>query len=100
MNHLDPDLKRLMKWAQRVPDPDPAPAEVPFGFSSRVVARWHPDESPALFAELQRALPFAAWISGAVIIVGVAFFVSQQQRSSTADTVVTSYQVLAKSIVP
>ena len=98
MNRLDPDLKRLMSWARRAPEPEPA--EVPFGFSTRVVARWHPEESPTLLAAWQRAVTFAGWVSGLIIIVGVAFFLTQQQPVSTADNFVATYQVLAKSIAP
>ena len=98
MNHLDPDLKRLMKWAQRAPDT--SASEAPFDFSTRVVARWHPEESPTLLAAWQRAVTFAGWVSGLIIIVGVAFFLTQQQPVSTADNFVVTYQVLAKSIAP
>ena len=98
MNRLDPDLKRLMKWAQRAPET--ASSEAPFGFSTRVVARWQPEDSLTLLAAWQRAVTFAGWVSGLLIVAGVAFFLTQQQPVSTADNFVTAYQALAKSIVP
>ena len=98
MNQLDPDLKRLMELAQRAPETESS--EAPFGFSTRVVARWQPDESLNLLAAWQRAVTFAGWVSGLIIVVGVAFFLTQQQPVSTADNFVAAYQVLAKSIAP
>ena len=98
MNRLDPDLKRLMKWAQHAPES--ASSEAPFGFSTRVVARWQPRESASLLAAWQRAVTFAGWISGLIIVAGVAFFLTQREPANTADNFVAAYQVLAKSITP
>lgn len=95
MNELDPDLKRLIRWACAASPSKPE--EAPFGFSRRVVA-CRRQASPTLLQELQRAAWGLAGASLALIVCGGLVWASQPsapalaaELSSALNFVVTSF---------
>jgi hypothetical protein len=76
MNELDPDLKRLFKWA-RAASPS-QPEEVPFGFPGRVLASRKPIQGRTLLQELQRTAWGLSWASLALIVCGGLVLISQR----------------------
>jgi hypothetical protein len=98
LNRLDPALKRLMRWAGQAPPADVP--EAPFGFSTRVVARWEPGRTNVPVGGCPRAVAFSAWVSTAIILGGLGFYLQQRHRAETAYDFPSAYLVAAQSIVP
>lgn len=74
MSELDPELKRLLKWA-RAASPS-QPEQAPFGFSGRVLASTKPVQAPTLLQELQQTAWGLSCASLALIICGGLVLVS------------------------
>jgi hypothetical protein len=75
MSKLDPDLKRLLQWAQQA---SPAESETaPFGLAGRVLASRRPAQTQTLFYELQRSAWGLSWVSVALIVCGAVVLLSQ-----------------------
>ncbi len=98
MNQLDPELKRLMRWARQAPEP--APAEMPFGFSSRVLAAMSSSAPMNELASWQSALWRCWWAAATVIVLGLAMLVGEEIRQGTFYTVPPLYQVVSANLVP
>ena|SRR2546425_9703907 len=97
MNRLDPDLKRLMRWARQAP---PRAEQAPFGFASRVVANSGAQPALPAILTLQRWVGLSAWFSAAVILCGGIFFASQIRDSASVFNFAPAYQFVARSIAP
>jgi hypothetical protein len=98
LNRLDPGLKRLLRWARQAPRADFP--EAPFGFSTRLVARWKPGRTNIFGAGCPWAVSLSAWISTAIILGGLGFYLQQRHRAETAYDFPSAYLVAAQSIVP
>ena len=97
MNRLDPDLKRLMRWARQAP---PRGEQAPFGFATRVVASSGAQPGLPAILTLQRLVGVSAWFSAAIILCGGIFFASQIQDSASVFDFAPAYQFIARSIAP
>jgi len=82
MNKLDPDLKRLLKWAREASPSKPE--EAPFGFSGWVLASRKQVQPPTLLQELERA----AWTltCGSLVLIVCSGIVLASQRSAPPPT--------------
>jgi hypothetical protein len=98
MTPLNPELKRLMRWAQQAPLP-PTPA-VPLGFSSRAIARSGSISALNSFALWQKAIWCSAWAAAAVILFGTVLLTAQKLRTSSPYDFSPAYQVVALELVP
>lgn len=98
MNHLDSELRRLIKWARAAGDERPAGA--PFGLAGRLASRWRdaadPGE-PAWWAGLQRA---AALFSLTIVTAGIVFWTTQLHRSAGTYDFTPAYQLIAQNVAP
>jgi hypothetical protein len=82
MNELDPDLKRLLKWARAA---SPWKSEqVPFGFLGRVLACGKEAPVSTLFQQLHRTAWGLSCVALGLILCGALVLISQ--RSSPAST--------------
>lgn len=70
MNRLDANWRRLVKAARTAPRPEPT--EAPYGFATRVIARWQESPAPSLLGVWEflslRVLAFGC----AVMVVSLA----------------------------
>jgi hypothetical protein len=74
-NKLDPDLKRLLKWARET---SPRPTELPFGFSTRVLVSRKPQRTPTLLQELQQSAWSLSLASLTLILCCGLIWISQR----------------------
>jgi len=98
MNQLDPDLKRLFKWARPQVSSTPAP-EPPTGFATRVVAGSMILAGPLPFPGLQRYLAATACLAILVIACG-SFVMAKLQAPKFATDLSSAAHFLAKNIAP
>ena len=99
MNELDPDLKRLLKWARRASPSRPEAA--PFGFSGRVLAGTREVQAPTLLQELQENAWGLTWVSLALIVCGGLMLASERSAPSTpAAELPPALSFVASSITP
>ncbi|MBI4659306.1 MAG: hypothetical protein HY735_10735 [Verrucomicrobia bacterium] len=98
MNHLEPELKRLMNWARHglAPKPDQAP----LGFSRRVLAGLESEQTAPSPLVFERLVAISAWASTVVIVCGLIFFASQTRSGESVLNFTSAYQFLAKNILP
>ncbi len=87
-----------MRWGRPAPPADLP--EAPVGFSTRVVARREPGRTNVFAAGCPRAVAFSAWVSTAIILGGLGFYLQQKQRVETPYELPSAYLVAAQSIVP
>ena len=98
MNQLDPELKRLTRWA-RQPE-TPSPELPPFGFTVRVAALGREElllAEPAWGHWLRWGAASASLI---VVVSGLVFWSSQRRPATNAYNIAPAYSFAAKSIVP
>lgn len=96
MNKLDPELKRLMAWADRA-----APAqtkEAPFGFASRVVAL-RPAQPSSLLIALRQIAWTSACVSLAVILGGLVVLARQVHAPEPARGIPSALSFLASNLI-
>jgi hypothetical protein len=79
MKRVDSALERLLRSAAQVPDP--APAEIPFGFDTRVLALWRAGNADAdggkgIVRLIRRVAVLAAFV---ILISGTASLREYQQ---------------------
>jgi hypothetical protein len=98
MNHLTPELKRLMRWAREAPQGPQADA--PLGFSAHVVAQWNEEPSVSMFTVWQKAIWGSAWAATVVILLGVALLTTERIRSDSPYGFSSAYQMVATEFVP
>jgi len=82
MNELNPELKRLLKWAHQARSS--SPEEAPFGLSSRLAGSVKPVRRPLLLLEIQEVAWGLSWVAAGLIFCGALLLL--QQRSSTPAT--------------
>jgi hypothetical protein len=82
MSELDPQLKRLFKWARTGAPSEPEQA--PFGFSTRVLAARRQIRVPTLLEELQQAAWGLACVALATIAFGCLVLLSQRAGPAPA----------------
>jgi len=96
MNRLDPDLKRLLKWAREA-----SPSrleEAPFCFSGRVLASIKRVQAPTLLQELQQTAWGLACASLALIICGGLVLVSQPSAPAPAAEISSVLNFVANNL--
>jgi hypothetical protein len=98
MNPLDPELKKLMRWARQAPQSTPAP--MPFGFSSRVTERWSSIQPASEFVLWQKAIWGSAWAAAAVILLGMTMLTAQKLQTNSPYDFSAAYQVVSMKWVP
>lgn len=96
MNQLDPELKRLLKWA-RAASP-PKPEDVPFAFSGRVLASRKPPQALTLFEDLQKTAWGLSCVALALIVCGTLVLVSQRSSPPPAEEFSSALGFLASNL--
>jgi hypothetical protein len=98
MNSLDPELKRLLRWA-RPAESDPTPPTVPWGFHTRLAAR-----RPLPGSASTNPAPGIPWsvvgLSYAVIVVGCLWLAWGGSVLGTAPGLPSGMAVLAQHFAP
>jgi hypothetical protein len=85
------DVDRLLRSAANATEP--APAEAPFGFDTRVVASWRSGKNPDI-AELSRFLRRAGAIAFAVLVVaGAATYRQYRDETKFASLATNEYAI-------
>ncbi|HSH14638.1 MAG TPA: hypothetical protein VLD18_01300 [Verrucomicrobiae bacterium] len=98
MNSLDPELRRLIRWARQAPEPAPEPP--PLGFIARVAARAAgelPQSEPGWWLRLQN---LALWSSLAIVVVGLTLATRQVRAPATTYDLAPAFQFAAHTIAP
>jgi hypothetical protein len=98
MNDLNPELKKLLRWARQAPEQ--APPNLPMGFSSRVVTHWTSMSLRAEFGFWQKAVWGSAFAAAALILIGLALLTVEQLRPASFYDVTPAYQVVSTEFVP
>ncbi len=98
MNQLDPDLKRLLKWAKAASPPKST--EAPFGFSGRVWASRTPAQSPTLFQELQSTAWEFSCAALALIVCGAIVLMSQRASAPPTGEFSSALGFLVSNFTP
>lgn len=98
MNHLNPELKRLLQRARQAPAM--SPDEAPFGFASRVLARAGSGQAGLEAPPWQRVLALSGWASAILIGVCLVWLATQASHRQTAYDFAPAYQALAQNIAP
>lgn len=93
------DLDRLLRSAWQAPLPE---AEVPFGFETRVVAKWRSGAGPGSgldLADLSRFLRGAGAIACAVLVVaGAAAYRQYREEARFAAVTTNEYAIVDSAI--
>ena len=96
MNNLDPELKRLLKWASAA---SPAPPEsAPLGFSGRVLASAKRTPALTLLEDLQQTSWAIACGALALIICSGLVWVSQHRPPEPAGQISSVMNLLASNL--
>jgi len=93
MNELDPDLKRLLRWAR--PSSPTESEEAPFGFSTRAVAAPRPCRRPTMLEDLQRTAWGLTCIALVTIACGCLLLVSKRSELAPAAELPSAVSYLA-----
>ena len=96
MNELDPDLKRLLKWARAA---SPSQSEqAPFGFCTRILAGERPSRIPTLLEELQQTAWGLTCVALATILCGCLVLLSQRSGLVPAAELPSAVSYLASNL--
>lgn len=98
MNQLNPELKRLLRWARETPALPPA--EIPLGFSQRVATQWGRRVDRDSLGMWHRAILRSIWPATAVIVLGLAILIAQRFTSNSSYGLSEAYQVVSVELVP
>jgi hypothetical protein len=98
MNQLNPELKRLLRWARKAPAL--APEDCSWGFPQRVVKRWCGLPAGDAPGHWQRVISGSIWPAAAVLLVGLAILLVQSFASNSAYDFSPAYQVVSIELVP
>jgi hypothetical protein len=96
MNQLDPELKRLFKWAREAPPSEPEAA--PFGFSGRVLASRKAVHGFTLVEGLQRMAWGLSCMALGLIICGALVFISQRSSPPSTEEFSSALSFLASTL--
>ena len=96
MNQLDPELKRLLKWAGKASASEPEAA--PFGFSGRVLASRRVVRGPTLFEELQRTAWGLSCMALGLILCGALVFISERSSPPLTEEFSSALSFLATDL--
>ena len=98
MNSLDPELKRLLRWA-RPTESDASPPPVPWGFHARLAARRPPPGATP--TGLVPGIPWSVvGLSYVVIVVGCLWLAWGGSLLGTAPGLPSGMAVLAQHFAP
>jgi hypothetical protein len=97
MNHIPPELKRLMRWAHQAPA---SPTELPYGFSQRVVHLWRTERPFDSLWIWQRAIWKSGWAAALVILFGLAVLALQKGNNRSPYDVSPAFEVVSTELVP
>jgi hypothetical protein len=95
MNEADKNLERLLRTAAQVREE--APAELPFGFDTRVVALWRAGSVPR--NGVSGLLRRVALLSTAVLVVATVAVVRELQQSNEIGDDATNEFAIADSVI-
>ncbi|SRR5579871_1885465 len=98
MNRIDPELKRLFRWAGSAQPA--APPRAPLGFGHRVVQLWLRGEPKGAFWVWQTAVVRSAWAAAAIILAGLALLTAQRAGQKSAYDFTSAYEVVSTQVVP
>ena len=98
MNELDPDLKRLIKWAREASPTKPG--EAPFGFARRVLVSRRQFQAPTLLQELQETAWGLTCVSLTLIVCGGLVLASQRSAPAPAPELPSALSFLASHLNP
>jgi len=98
MNRLNPELKRLLRWAREAPALPPA--EMPLGFSQRVATKWDRLVDRDSLGMWQRAILGSVWPATAVILLGLTILIVQRFTSNSFYGLSQAYPVVSLELVP
>lgn len=92
------DLDRLLRSASRAPEP--TPADVPFGFDTRVVAAWRSDRTGGNdFTDLSRFLRHAGVVACAVLVIaGAAAYRQYREETKFVSLPSNEYAIVDSAI--
>lgn len=97
MSEMDPELKRLLRWARQAPALPPA--QYPWGFADRVVQRrasWVQDN----LGMWQRVVLGSVWPAAAVLLLGLGILALQHYHSNSSYDLSPAYQVVSLDLIP
>jgi hypothetical protein len=99
MNQLNPELKRLLRWARQ--SPVLPPEEVSQGFSQRVVRQhWSSGpvhDSPGMW---QRVILGSVWPATAILLLGLAILMLQKFNNHDSYELLPAYEVVSAELIP
>ncbi|MFN2541886.1 MAG: hypothetical protein ABR514_06940 [Chthoniobacterales bacterium] len=93
---MNEDLDRLLRAVAR--RKEDAPAEMPFGFDTRVIAQWRAHADTASIG-LTRLLRRVAYTAAAVIILAAAGAYIETERDGDADEPFTNELAIADATI-
>jgi hypothetical protein len=98
MNQLNPELKRLLRWAR---DSAPVSAEeAPLGFSRKVVRQWCLSPARDSFGMWQRAISKLIWPATAIVVLGLTLLMIERFAQNSSYDLSPAYQVVSMEIIP
>ena len=98
MNSLDPELRRLIRWARQAPAPALEPP--PLGFIARVAARAAGELAPPEPGWWLRLQNLALWSSLAIVVLGLTLATRQARTPATTYDLAPVFQFAAHTIAP
>jgi hypothetical protein len=97
MSRLNPQLKKLVRWAAHAPPT--APRVIPPGFAARVTAR-QGDSPASSVLSWEMNLWDWAWTGAAVVLLTVAVLAFQKLHPASPYDLSPAYQVVSIEFVP
>ncbi len=96
MSALDPELKRLFKWAGEAPASKPE--WMPVGFHARVLDSRQPAQPPTLLEELQRTAWGLSCVALALILCGAIVLMSQSSAPPPTEELSSALNFIAGTL--
>lgn len=98
MNQLDPELRRLVRWARQAEATPEIP--VPFGFATRVAALSRaaaPEAEPRWAHQLRWSV---ACLSLGVMVFGAVVWAGERRAANNAYNLIPTFQLAAHNLAP